>query len=199
MRKLTDAWFVLVKIIAVLCLALMVILVFGNVVLRYGFNSGITFSEEAARLLFLYATFLGAILALRENLHLGIDSVVSRLQPAARKVCLIVSQALMLYATWLLLVGSWEQAVINVNTKSPVTGLSMAAVYGVGIIFGVSTGVMLVSRLIRVLMGRLSDEDVSRALGVMTAQPRSQNVDKEKSLPTKASIAGSQPAAEVKL
>jgi TRAP-type mannitol/chloroaromatic compound transport system permease small subunit len=33
-------------------LALMVVLVFGNVVLRYGFNSGITVSEESSRYLF---------------------------------------------------------------------------------------------------------------------------------------------------
>jgi hypothetical protein len=32
-------------------LALMVVLVFGNVVLRYGFNSGITVSEELSRYL----------------------------------------------------------------------------------------------------------------------------------------------------
>jgi TRAP-type C4-dicarboxylate transport system permease small subunit len=40
-------------------LASMVILVFGNVVLRYGFNSGITFSEEVSRFLFVWMVFLG--------------------------------------------------------------------------------------------------------------------------------------------
>ena len=48
-----------------LCLALMVVMVFGNVVLRYGFNSGITVSEELSRWLFVWMTFLGAIVALR--------------------------------------------------------------------------------------------------------------------------------------
>ena len=35
------------------CLAAMVVLVFGNVVLRYGFNSGIAVSEELSRWLFV--------------------------------------------------------------------------------------------------------------------------------------------------
>ena len=42
-------------------LAIMVVLVFGNVVLRYAFNSGITVSEEVSRWLFVWVTFLGAI------------------------------------------------------------------------------------------------------------------------------------------
>ena len=51
-------------VIAVL-LAVMVVLVFGNVVLRYGFNSGITVSEELSRWLFVWMTFLGAIVGLQ--------------------------------------------------------------------------------------------------------------------------------------
>lgn len=60
-------------------LAIMVLLVFGNVVLRYGFNSGITVSEEVSRWLFIWGTFLGAVVALREHGHLGVDMVVGRL------------------------------------------------------------------------------------------------------------------------
>jgi hypothetical protein len=44
----------------------MVILVLGNVVLRYGFNLGITVSEEISRWLFVWLTFLGATLAMRD-------------------------------------------------------------------------------------------------------------------------------------
>ena len=62
-----------------LALAIAVLLVFGNVVLRYGFNSGITVSEEVSRWLFIWGTFMGAIVALREHGHLGMDMVVSRL------------------------------------------------------------------------------------------------------------------------
>ena len=39
------------EIVIVACLALMAVLVFGNVVLRYAFDSGIAVSEELSRLL----------------------------------------------------------------------------------------------------------------------------------------------------
>ena len=65
----------------------MVVLVFGNVVLRYGFNSGITVSEEVSRWLFVWLTFLGAIVALKEHGHLGSDMLVARLPPRGKKRC----------------------------------------------------------------------------------------------------------------
>ena len=92
--KLIDAICRLFSVLMVACLALMVVMVFGNVVLRYGFNSGITVSEELSRWLFVWMTFLGALVAMREHAHLGTDMLVARLPPArqegllrARRTC----------------------------------------------------------------------------------------------------------------
>ena len=128
----------------------MVVLVFGNVVLRYAFNLGITVSEELSRFLFVWLTFLGAIIAFREHGHLGVDMVVGRLPAVGKKACLIVSQVLMLFVTWLFLQGSWQQTMINLDVKSPSAGMSMGLFYGVGIIFSVSVGVILLHDLYRV-------------------------------------------------
>lgn len=143
-----------------LLLAVMVVLVFGNVVLRYGFNSGITISEEVSRWLFVWLTFLGAVVALKEHGHLGTDFLVSRLGPGGKKVCLIVSQLLMLYATWLMLSGSWEQASINWDVQAPVTGASVAIFYGAGVVFAVLAGILLLRDLIRTVTGHVADSDL---------------------------------------
>lgn len=157
-QRIAEAYFHLLKIVGVLCLLGMVVLVFGNVVLRYGFNSGITVSEEVSRLLFVTLTFLGAIVAMREHLHLGIDSLVCRLPPAARKACHVASHLLMLLAVGTFLVGSWQQAEINLAVKTPVTGISVAFFYGVGVVFCVSAGMILLAGLHRAAGGRLGDE-----------------------------------------
>ncbi len=160
LKKVVEAYFHLLKFIIVVCLALMVILVFGNVVLRYGFNLGITVSEEVSRWLFVWLTFLGAIVALREHGHLGVDTLVKRLPPAGKKVCLIVSQVLMLFATWLFLQGSWEQTKINFGVAAPASGLSVAWFYGVGLVFGVSAGLIILHDLYRVVTGKISDDEL---------------------------------------
>src|ERR671912_941869 len=135
MNMIVEGYFKLLKVLIALFLAIMVVLVFGNVVLRYGFNSGITVSEEVSRFLFVWLTFLGAIVAMREHGHLGVDMLVARLPPVGKKICLILSIVLMLYCCWLLLEGSWLQTMINLDVTSPAAGLSMAWIYGVGIVF----------------------------------------------------------------
>ncbi|MCM2251273.1 MAG: TRAP transporter small permease subunit, partial [Ramlibacter sp.] len=70
MRKAIDAFFRLLELLVVLSLVAMVIMVFGNVVLRYGFNSGITVSDEMSRYCFIWLTYIGAMIAMRERAHL---------------------------------------------------------------------------------------------------------------------------------
>ena len=160
MERLIDGYCRLLEWLMLFALAAMVVLVFGNVVLRYGFNAGITVSEELSRWLFVWMTFLGAIVALKEHGHLGSDMLVSRLGPTGKRVCLVLGQLLMLYCSWLLLKGSWQQSVINLEVEAPVTGWSMAIVYASGVVFAVSTGVLLVRELYRTLTGQLGDDEL---------------------------------------
>ncbi len=160
MGKIVEGYFHFLKFLIVLCLALMVILVFGNVVLRYGFNTGITVSEELSRWFFVYVTFLGAIVAMREHAHLGVDSLVRRLPPIGKKICFIVSQLLMLFATWLFLQGSWLQTNINLHNSAPVSGIPVGIVYAAGIIFSVSVLLILLGDLYRVVSGKASEQDL---------------------------------------
>lgn len=159
MQALVRGYFGLLNVALVACLAAMVVLVFANVVLRYAFNAGLEVSEELARLLFLISTFLGAIVAMRERIHLGVDTLVRRLGKTRRLACLVFSQIGMLLGTGLLLVGSWKQALINLDTQMPVTGISMAIFYGVGVVFGISVGILLIHDLYRTLTGKLSEQE----------------------------------------
>ena len=143
-----------------LMLAIMVVMVFGNVVLRYGFNSGITVSEEVSRWLFVWMTFLGAIVAVREHGHLGTDMLVAKLPTWGKKLCLVVGHLLMLFASYLLLTGSWQQTLINWDVSAPTTGASVALFYVVGVVFGVSAIVFLLYDLWRALSGKLSDAEL---------------------------------------
>ncbi len=151
MNRLIDNYCRLLDVLTAVFLAIMVVLVFGNVVLRYAFNSGITVSEELSRWLFVWLTFLGAIVAVRKQGHLGTDVLVSRLRPVGKRLCLVITHLLMLWITWLLLKGSWQQVVINADVRAPVTNLPMAIVYAAGVVFAASTGLLFVLDLIQLL------------------------------------------------
>jgi len=138
----------------------MVLLVFGNVVLRYGFNSGIDVSEEMSRWLFVWLTFMGGIVALREHGHLGTEVLVGRLGPGGKKACLVIGYALMLLICWMLFRGSLEQTRINWDVSAPSSGASMAWFYAVGVVFAISAAAVLANDLFKLVTGRATEADL---------------------------------------
>jgi TRAP-type transport system small permease protein len=149
-----------IDILIAAALAVMVVLVFGNVVLRYAFNSGIAVSEEIARWLFVWLCFMGAVVAMKEGGHLGTDMLVSRLPVAGKMACMVLGHLLMLYLTWLFLDGSWQQARINLDVAAPVTGAPVALFYASGVVFSVSAGILLLLQLTRLLTGQLRESEL---------------------------------------
>lgn len=141
-------------------LAVMVVLVFGNVVLRYVFNSSITQSEEISRWLFVWITFMGCVVALREHTHLGTDALVSRLPPVGKKICLVLGHLTMLYVCYLVFNGAWEQTRINMDVLAPSTQLPMAVLHSAGVAFAVCGGVVLLLDLWLLFTGHMGDADL---------------------------------------
>ena len=195
MTRFLNASSRLIDLLLAALLALMVLLVFGNVVLRYALNSGITVSEEVSRWLFVWMTFLGAIVALKDRAHLGTDMLVSRLPLWGKKACLVVGHALMLWITWLLFQGSLAQARINWDVQAPVTGASMAIFYGSGVVFAIAAGFLLLRELGLALTGRLAEDELVMVRESEEAAELEQILKQQAGAPD-ASAAGS-PAAAV--
>ena len=141
-------------------LGAMWVLVFGDVVLRYAANGGITVSEELSRWFFVWMTFLGAVVGLQERAHLGTDLLIGRLGRSGKRVCLLISQLLMLWITWLIFQGSLAQTRISWDVEAPVSELSMAWLSGVGVVFAVLTAPMLLLDLWRTVTNQLTDADL---------------------------------------
>lgn len=160
MNRAIDGFCRLVEYLIAACLAVMVVMVFGNVVLRYAFNSGIIVSEEVSRWLFLWVTFLGAVVAVKEHGHLGTDFLISRLPVLGKKICLVLGHLLMLYVTWLIFSGALSQARINWDVQAPVTGASMAFIYATGVVFAVLAAPLLLRDLWRIVTGKIAEDDL---------------------------------------
>lgn len=154
MKSIADGFFYLLRIATAICLAVMVVLVFLNVVLRYGFDTGISVSEEVPSWLLTYITYLGALIALREHKHLGFDTVIDVLPSRLRQACLLLAQLAMIMATAMFLKGSWIQTLINLDTHAPASGLSQGWLYGIGVFFSVVAIFILLSDMVETLRGR---------------------------------------------
>lgn len=160
MKKINDLFFKIAELTLVIMLSAMVIMVFGNVVLRYGFNDGIISSEEVSRFLFIWITFLGAIVTMRENGHLGLDSVVRKLNLRGKKMAFAISNVLMLGCCVLMFYGTLKQHGINATTRSAVTEIPMSWVYGVGYITSLAMGLMIIGKLVQLARGNFNESDL---------------------------------------
>ena len=142
-------------------LGLMVIFVFGNVVLRYGFNSGITFSEEVSRFLFVWITFLGSVLVLHDNGHLGVHMMTSRLPMLGKKICKFLSDLLTFICCVLLTSGAITQVRLGMDNIAPVSGIPLGVVYASCAVCGVGMGFLLLISMFRLVTGKMTEEELS--------------------------------------
>ena len=159
-QRLIDLFFKLLELLVVLSLFAMVVMVFGNVIMRYVFNSGIPISEELSRYAFIWLTYLGAMIAMREGGHLGVDTLIKKLPLAGKKFCVLLSESLMLFCNVLFLWGTYQMHGLQVTNVSPVAGLSMIWIYGIGYVVAVVMGVFNVSKLYRLFKGQLSEAEM---------------------------------------
>ena len=141
-------------------LALMVILVFGNVVLRYGFNSGITFSEEVSRFLFMWVVFVGAVLTLRDNAHLGVHMVTKLLPLSGKKACKLISDAATLACCGLITIGGWNIVQLELANIAPISGIPLGVVFTGLLVCSIGMGILLIDSIWRNLTGQMDENEM---------------------------------------
>jgi TRAP-type C4-dicarboxylate transport system permease small subunit len=133
-------------------LALMIILVFLNVVGRYVFNVGFVWSEEISRLCFIFLVYLGSIEAMRDNRHLMIDTLITKSPPIARKVIYSLIQICIIWLMSIQIRGSWGLVLQNRNNRWVTTGFPAHFVHFFGIILGASIALIAVVNLVRMFV-----------------------------------------------
>lgn len=104
MREFLDR---LEDIVVGMLLVAITLLVFAEVVMRFGFNSGIHWAQEATLLMSAWMVLLGASWCVREKAHISIDVLVVRLPEVWRRGVTLFAVALCLVYCGLFLYGSW--------------------------------------------------------------------------------------------
>ena len=160
LKSLADAVSRVLEVVMVICMVVMLVMVFGNVVLRLLFNTGIDLSEEIPRFAFVWMTFLGAVVGMRRRAHLGVDMLVQVLPVFGRRVCWGISQAIMLVCCLYITYGTWLQHDIIQGNASPVAQISMLWVFGVSYVTGVSISIICASNLLRLFAGKVAENEL---------------------------------------
>ncbi|WNJ96154.1 TRAP transporter small permease [Vibrio ruber] len=136
-----------IDIIMAAILVAMLVLVFTNVVLRYGFSSGLRASVELSRLGLVWVVMLGAVIVLQRDEHLAVKEFTEKLMPRwvpfLRRLCWLI----ILVSVGMLFYGAFGQMMDNWRDISPLTGLPSALFYLAGAISG---GLMAILAAVRI-------------------------------------------------
>ncbi|WP_026988768.1 TRAP transporter small permease [Fodinicurvata fenggangensis] len=79
------------RALGALAMALICLISFANVLVRYVTDFSFAFTEEYSTFLMVFMTFVGAALASAGNSHIRITVIVNRLPPAGRIFCEMLS------------------------------------------------------------------------------------------------------------
>jgi TRAP-type C4-dicarboxylate transport system permease small subunit len=139
------------SVLMALCLGTMAVAVFSNVVLRYGFGSGVPASEELSRLLFVWMVFIGAAAAYPAGEHMAFTSLAGLLvrKPLAFALLTAVIRLLVIAACVMLGWGAWQQVVVGMGSHSVVLGYSSALLPLPALLCALAIGVMALVELVQ--------------------------------------------------
>ncbi len=85
-NRFAEGLTAVLEYLSMACIALMAILVIAQVILRYAFNDPLTWSEEMARIVFIYLTFIGIGAAYGRRRHMAIDALIIELPAKLRRI-----------------------------------------------------------------------------------------------------------------
>ncbi|MEI3607487.1 TRAP transporter small permease [Pseudogracilibacillus sp. SE30717A] len=66
------------------------LLLFVNIVLRFFFSAGISWTEELVRYTIIWITFIGASICFRRGIHVGIDVLIDYLPEKGKKILSLI-------------------------------------------------------------------------------------------------------------
>jgi TRAP-type C4-dicarboxylate transport system permease small subunit len=98
------------------------------VVLRYGFNYSLAWSEELVREVIIYTTFIGASVAVRQRSMIKIDASVQLLPRLKIPLTLFSHLATVVFALIMLVYG-WKMAMLQLQTMQKTIILQIPYVY----------------------------------------------------------------------
>lgn len=151
MNNLSDKFQSLLHGVMAVCLGVMATIVFVNVVLRYGFGTGIAASEELSRLLFVWTVFVGAAAAYPRGELMAFTLLLSVLKKSPRSLAVltVLIRVLVILTCALVAIGAWQQVAVGLNSHSVVLKYPVALLPLPAFLCTTAIGVMAFVELLR--------------------------------------------------
>lgn len=140
-NKILKTLFKLEDLLLMLCLAVMGIVLFSQVIARYCFRSPLIWSEELARYLQVWITFFGIGYGIRNKAHIEMTFLYNRCNEKFQKISTLITDIIIIGCIIIFLPGAFRFLMDQNLIKSSAMEVNMALIY-FPLIFGMITGVL---------------------------------------------------------
>lgn len=159
-------------------LAVMTLITFVQVILRYVFNTSILWGIEASTYLFGWLVLIGISYGVKAGSHIGVDALVNLLPTRGKQVAGVIAGLLCIVYAVFMLVGSWNyfETVYEIGVTGediPIQRWIMIVILPVGFL-------LLLYRLVQMTWRILRGEEVGFKLANEAADAVQQFQDKGK-------------------
>jgi len=149
-----EEWTLFITVIVAL------ISLFVNVVLRYGFNYALAWSEELVRLVIIYTTLIGCSAAIKKRSMIRIDASV-QLLPKLKFPLTLFSNLVMIIFSIMMMYYGWLMAALQIQTGQKTIVMQIPLVYLYAVL--PLMGVMMFIRTIQVIYQDITEQLSSKS------------------------------------
>lgn len=165
LKKLGAVYNKLEEYALVYTLAFCVVIIFLQVIMRYAFNSSLSWSEEAAKYLFVWLIWLGTSIAARDQSHIALEIISGRLGGRSKYVLAILVKLIWLAMCIFLAINGWEVVSSMMGRGKTASAMPWLKVWLVYLAIPVSQGILSIRLLLQI------GQDVKSLIGVGTPNP----------------------------
>ncbi len=129
MKKIYQFIFHALEWFAMICLVLMTIVVFFDVILRYIFNQGMPWTQEIATLLLVWFSLTGMAIGIAEKIHISIEMFTAKCSPKVISILETINHILIAVFGIMMIWNGIQIMKITRNATMPATKLPSSVLY----------------------------------------------------------------------
>ncbi|WHH61300.1 TRAP transporter small permease [Petroclostridium sp. X23] len=140
-----------IKYLLVLLSTVLIVVVFSNVISRYFLHNSLAWADETARFLFIWITFLGAVLAHDRSEHMNLDIVIQSVPRKVGLTLLVIANLIVVGILILITKGGFTVVIENYEWMTPALEISYGMVYSVVPACGVILLLQTLARIVKII------------------------------------------------
>ena len=150
MTRIIDGFYRLLQFLLTLLMGLLIVPVCMQILSRFtGLVPRYIWTEEVARLCFIWIIMLGSMIAVRDNTHFDLEVMAEPKSPQGRALMRMVRHVMMLLVALTFVWFGYEFSLFGYNQESELTGLNMLAIHIAWPLAGVAYTLFLCEKLWR--------------------------------------------------